>query len=246
MSRFETYTTLPTGTPAARRGSLLGDLLAALHDIPDVLIVLNHPLWDLYRIGQARHNVLVNEFLARHGQFLHALELNGLRNWKENREVSALAERWNMLAISGGDRHGIEPNANLNLSYATCFPGFVHELRRERESHVLFMPQYAEPWKHRILQSTLDAIRNHPHLPAGSQRWDERVFHPDISGDLQPLSTLWTSGAPTPFVRTVLGLTRLLGARPVARSLRYAWSRNRTEANAKRLALTADLWGISD
>ncbi len=241
MQRFTGLTATPaTDLPSSlRRNAILTELLAALNDLPGVLVVFNHPLWDLYRIGQPRHNVLVNEFLARNGQFLHALELNGLRNWKENRDVAALAGRWNMLPISGGDRHGIEPNANINLSHATCFSSFVHEVRRDRTSHVLFMPQYAEPWKHRILQSTLAAIRNHPDLPQGSQRWDERVFHPDASGDIKPLSTLWISGAPTPFVATVLAAVRLLGASPVSHSLRFAWSKNRAEATAKRLTLTA-------
>lgn len=241
-SRFAALTATPAhDLPSSlHRDAVLTDLLAALHDLPGVLIVFNHPLWDLYRIGEARHNILVHDFLARFGQFLHALELNGLRNWKENRDVAALAGRWNMLSISGGDRHGIEPNANINLSRASTFTGFVHEVRRERSSHVLFMPQYVQPWKHRILQSTLDAVRNHPHLPQGSQRWDERVFHPDSTGDIKPLSTLWISGAPTPFISTVLAAVRLLGARPVAAPLRFAWSQNRTEATAKRLALTAE------
>jgi len=40
------------------------------------------------------------------------------------------------------------------------------------------MPQYAEPWKHRLLQSTIDAIRHYPEFPQGSRTWDERVYHP--------------------------------------------------------------------
>ena len=106
-------------------------------------------------------------------------------------EVTALAARWNQILISGGDRHGIEPNANLNLTRAASFTAFVHEVRRERQSHVLFMPQYAEPWKHRILNSTLAAVRDYPEFPEGSQCWDERVFHPDAEGKLRPLAELW-------------------------------------------------------
>jgi hypothetical protein len=162
--------------------------------MPGVLIVFNHPLWDLYRIGKEKHRFLVNDFLAVNGQFCHALELNGLRHWDENREVTRLAAQWNQLPISGGDRHGIEPNANVNLTRATCFTEFVHEVRRERQSHVLFMPQYAEPWKHRILNSTLAAIRNYPEFPEGSRRWDERVYHPDADGNPRPLAELWSDG----------------------------------------------------
>ena len=221
MTRLKVFTTIPL---AERPHKLLNDLLAELDSLPGVLIVFNHPLWDLYRIGAARHRFLVNDFLARHGQFCHALELNGLRNWDENRDVSALAGRWNQLVLSGGDRHGIEPNANLNLTRATTFPEFVHEVRIQRESHVLFMPQYAQPWKHRILQSTLDAIRNHPHFPEGSRTWDQRVFHPDATGALQPLATLWPAGHAPRYLSAILVAVRLLGQAPVSEGLRLAWN----------------------
>jgi len=36
---------------------------------------------------------------AINGNYLHALELNGLRNWEET-AVRRLAEQWNMLLIS--------------------------------------------------------------------------------------------------------------------------------------------------
>ena len=83
-----------------------------------MLVVFNHPMWDLYLIGKEKHQFLVNEFLQKNGAYLHALELNGLRNWDENRAVRRLAEKWNMLLIAGGDRHGVEPNANINLTNA--------------------------------------------------------------------------------------------------------------------------------
>ena len=226
MNRLEVFTATPTSEASRRQ---LTAILAELHDLPNVLVIFNHPLWDLYRIGSDKHEVLVNDFLAVNGQFIHALELNGLRNWKENREVADLASRWNQLAISGGDRHGIEPNANVNLTHAETFTEFVHEVRRERISNVLFMPQYAQPWKHRILQSTLDAIREYPHFPAGSQRWDERTFHPDANGDVRPLSEIWNKGADglpkTPMMLTaILRVVRLLGAAPVSGGLRIAWN----------------------
>ena len=220
MTRFEAFTAIPV---AERKPQMLTEMLAELHEMPDVLIIFNHPMWDLYRIGKEQHEVLVNEFLAVNGQFIHALELNGLRDWKENREVSTLAGKWNQLVISGGDRHGVEPNANVNLTFATSFTEFVHEVRRERRSHLLFMPQYAQPWKHRILQSTLDAIREYPQFPVGSRRWDERTYHPDKNGNIMPLSELWTSGNAPKMVSGVLALVRLMGAAPVSGGLRMAW-----------------------
>ena len=213
-----------------RSRTLLHDLLGELHGLPDVLIVFNHPLWDLYRIGRPRHDMLVNDFLALHGQCIHALELNGLRDWTENHNVRTLAQQWNQLVISGGDRHGVEPNANINLSHAESFTSFVHEVRRERVSHVLFMPQYQQPWRHRILQSTLDAIRNYPHFPEGSRRWDERVFAPDCKGEVKKLSTLWpgrqgTPNGPVPvYIAAMLAAVRITGRAPVSGGLRLAWN----------------------
>jgi hypothetical protein len=64
----------------------LTEILAALNAEPNVLVVFNHPMWDLYLIGQEKHEFLVNEFLQKNGNYLHALELNGLRHWDENRE----------------------------------------------------------------------------------------------------------------------------------------------------------------
>ncbi|WP_213805523.1 hypothetical protein [Granulicella sp. dw_53] len=226
MDRLEAFTAIPYKDRAPK---LLTEMLCELDEIPGVLLIFNHPLWDLYRIGKDLHDVLVNDFLAVNGQYIHALELNGLRNWKENHEVAVLAGKWNQLIISGGDRHGIEPNANLNLTHADTFTGFVHEIRRERRSHVLFMPQYAQPWKHRILQSTLDAIRNYPAFPEGSRRWDERVFHPDTDGNIRQLSGLWTkdknevSKAPV-MISAILAVVRLLGEAPVSGGLRIAWN----------------------
>lgn len=238
--RLNEFTAL---SPDTRPAALLPTLLAELDAIPGVLLIFNHPLWDLYRIGAAAHEILVNDFLTLHGQFIHALELNGLRDWTENRNVQTLAGQWNQLVISGGDRHGVEPNANVNLTHALSFNEFVHEIRRERISHVLFMPQYKQPWKHRILQSTLDAIRNYPDFPEGSRRWDERTFHPNADGVLRPLAQLWAANS-TAFPKTpaagsmapiylsaVLALVRTLGAAPVSGGLRLAWN-NRSQMRA--------------
>jgi hypothetical protein len=228
MERFAEFTAMPAETLSPR---LLTEMLAELHELPGVLIVFNHPLWDLYRVGRQKHDVLVNEFLAVNGQYVHALELNGLRDWKENRETSTLAGKWNQLVISGGDRHGLEPNANVNLTHAASFTEFVHEIRRERRSHVLFMPQYAEPWKHRILQSTLAAVRNYPDFPEGSRLWDERVYHPDAEGVTRPLSELWTTGRAPALCQAALIAVRMMGAAPVSGGLRLAWN-NRGEMRA--------------
>lgn len=219
-----------TANPSDER---LTELLSALNALPNVLIVFNHPLWDLYLIGDEKHRHRVDEFMQKNGQFIHALELNGLRHWDENRAVKHLAKKWNKLLISGGDRHGIEPNANINLTNATSFTEFVHQVRYEGVSHVLFMKQYAEPWKHRLLQSTLDAIRDYPEFPQGSRFWDERVYHPDTSGVIRPLRDLWLNGEAPRLLRYAVSMIRLMGRKPVSSSLRYAWS----ESHQLRFAL---------
>jgi hypothetical protein len=227
MSAFEEF----TANPSSAR---LTEILAALHALPNVLIVFNHPMWDLYIIGKEKHRQRVQDFMAENGKFIHALELNGLRSWEENREVKQMAKDRNMLLISGGDRHGLEPNANVNLSNASTFTEFVHEVRYEGRSHVLFMPQYAEPWKHRILQSTLDAIRNYPDFPQGSRTWDERVYHPDMTGVVRPLSELWPGNGRAPFyLRWIIDGVRMMGSKAVSGSLRMAWN----ESHELRFAL---------
>ena len=226
MSVFHEFTANPSD-------DRLTEILRALHGEPNVLVIFNHPMWDLYLIGKEKHQFLVNEFLQKNGAFLHALELNGLRHWDENRAVRRLAEKWNMLLISGGDRHGVEPNANINLTNAATFTEFVHEIRRERKSNVLFMPQYAEPWKHRIVQSTVDAVRNYPEFPQGSRNWDERVFHPDAHGVVRPICELWPNRTSPLLLRGLIALVQLMGRGPVAGGLRLAWS----DSHQLRLAL---------
>jgi len=225
MAELEGFTAKPSD-------ARLTEILVALNREPNVLVVFNHPLWDLYMIGK-KSEFLVNEFLQKNGAWLHALELNGLRNWDENRAVRRLAEKWNMQLISGGDRHGVEPNANINLTNAASFTEFVHEVRRQKKSNVLFLPQYAEPWKHRILRSTLDAIRNYPDFPQGSRTWDERTYHPDANGVVRPLSELWPNGRAPLAIGWAIGMVQLLGKGPVFGGLRLAWS----ESHQLRLAL---------
>lgn len=213
-----------TANPAEEH---LPEVLAVLHDHPDTLIVLNHPLWDLAGIGRPRHAHTVGGFLADLGMYIHALELGGLRTWEENQAVLQLAEGWNQLVIAGGDRHGCEPSAVLNLTNAESFTEFVHEVRRDRRSSVLFMPQYAEPYKMRIAQSLLEVVRYYPDFPEGSRRWDERTFHPDASGVIRPLATLWEK--PPAFIEAVFAGVRLMEASPVRQAMQRAFARPEQE-----------------
>jgi hypothetical protein len=197
----------------------LADLLSMLDQHREVLVVLNHPMWDLAGIGKQRHVSTLNAFVAKYGMFLHAFELGGLRGWEENQATVDFAEGWNTPIIGGGDRHGCEPSAVLNLSEAENFSEFIHEVRRKGRTHVLFMPQYAEPLTLRILQTLLDVIRHYPDFPAGSRRWDERVFHPDANGVVRPLSALWRK--PAGFIEGMFSVFRLLEVHPVRSAMHF-------------------------
>ncbi|HLJ89728.1 MAG TPA: hypothetical protein VKZ53_23155 [Candidatus Angelobacter sp.] len=221
MSELAAYTENPQDTR-------MGELLDFLHSMPEVLIILNHPLWDLYDKGMPMQLAALNDLLKQHSNLIHALELNGLRDWEENRNVRRLAEGWNMLVISGGDRHGCEPNATLSLTNASSFAEFVHEVRRDRRSHVLLMRQYGEPMALRVLQTVLDVIRDYPSHAPGSRRWDGRVFHPQPDGTYLPVSAMWHTGPPK-FIEIILAIVRLLERRPIRSALRNALRNERKE-----------------
>lgn len=203
-----------TRNPEAGR---FAELLSGLHEIPEVLVIVNHPMWNLGGVTRERHEAALRTLLCKYGQFVHALELNGMRSWQENQFVLQLSEACNQLVISGGDRHGCEPNATLNLTNAESFTEFVHQVRRERFSHVLFMPQYTEPFPLRVLQTLLDTIREYPDYSIGSRHWDERVFHPDHAGTVRPLAELWER--PPYYIRHFFSAVRLLETAPVRKAV---------------------------
>jgi hypothetical protein len=229
MRRFAEY----TAQARAIRHQLGGDIAAhdrkllrmlrELHEMPQVLIVFNHPIWDLHKVGSPVHLAEVRRFIAQAGSCLHAIELNGLRHAQENREAGRLAKETGHLVISGGDRHGLEPNANINLTHAANFTEFVEEIRVDRRSHVHFMDQYRVKWEQRILRSTLNAVTDFPQFLPGWQRWDDRVYHPDPRGDLRPLSELWVNGRPPLAMRALVNTVRLGRSRAMSAPLSLAF-----------------------
>ena len=76
------------------------------------VLVFNHALWDEKAVGRDRHDAACRELRKQGKGYLQLIELNGLRPRQENEAARALAEAHQLPAISGGDRHGIEPNAN--------------------------------------------------------------------------------------------------------------------------------------
>lgn len=195
------------------------EMLGEMHSLPAVLIVFNHPMWNLYALPAADFLFELDRFLQDAGRFLHAFELNGLRGREENQRVANLAAKWNQVLISGGDRHGCEPNANLNLTRAEDFEEFISEIRNERRSTVLFMPQYEEPMSLRLYQNFLDIIGEYPEYPEGQRRWDERTYHPNQQGEIVPLCKLWPNGTPK-FFRKLFGAAFVMGHRRVRETVR--------------------------
>jgi hypothetical protein len=198
----------------------LGDVLEVLSRSPEVLVVLNHPLWDIEGIGADQHTCSLREFLARYGCWVHALEVNGYRSWRENRAVIQMAEQLEYPIVSGGDRHGCDPNAMLNLTRAKTFSEFVAEVREDSTSRVLLMPEYRESLFVRTLGTAADVLRYYPENVPGAQRWSDRIFV-RRDGDAKPISHYWKRGGPVR-VRSALWLICRLGSRRFRPALRLA------------------------
>lgn len=169
----------------------LREVFAALQDEKNVLIVLNHPYWDAQGIGPAAHREVLQRFLSDFLPFLHAIEVNGMRSRNENRDVVQLGEALNLPVVSGGDRHGLEPNVVLNVSRAQTFEEFVQEVRVERHSEILLMPGFFEPLPLRIMENAWHALSDAPG-EFGRRNWMTRVFIEE-EGKPKALSQLSTA-----------------------------------------------------
>jgi hypothetical protein len=65
----------------------------------------------------------------------------------------------------------------------------------------------------------LDVIREYPEYAPGCRRWDDRVFHPHQTTNMdRPISALWK--APPAYIERVFFVMRLLENAPVRRALR--------------------------
>ncbi len=210
-----------TATPEESR---LRDILDSLDAIPEALVVLNHPCWDELGIGASAHRQAVSDFLAHYRHFIHALELNGLRPWNENRDVLNLAAATPLPLISGGDRHGLEPNAVLNLTNASTFAEFADEVRNEGWSDVLIMSHYQENFAWRIVQNISDILGTYEDHGLGWKQWSDRVFYRCDDGQVRSLKQLWRNGAPAA-VKVFAGAMHLVSAPRMKTALRAAFAR---------------------
>jgi hypothetical protein len=206
MDAFSSYTANPKGESPHR----LRAVLDALEECPETVVVLNHPCWDLAGVGQLRHDSTLLGFLRAFHSRIHALELNGYRDWAENRLVLPIAKGFGLPVVGGGDRHGLFPNTIINLTRAIEWAAFAHELRVERFSRCMVFPEYADPFVGRIFQSAADILRPHHAHHRGQTTWSERVFIA-INGQEHSVASMWRQ---EPWwLRLTVAMTRLIGSK---------------------------------
>jgi hypothetical protein len=212
----------------------LDELLVMLCDIPQVLVILNHPLWDIEMAGKERHRLLLQNFLRRHGRWIHALEINGFRKWSENKAVIEIAESYGIPVATGGDRHGCRPNTVINLTDARTFDEFVDEIRVDKKSQVVFMPEYEQPLHSRQLASFAEILSTYPDFPEHRRRWFDRVFYDLGDGiGVASLSERGWNKTKRVWLRAAIWTLGILGspaARPIFRAVRH--KRDRVPRNA--------------
>jgi len=175
----------------------LTDLFASLHARPEILVVLNHPIWDIEMIGQAEHEAALERFLDAHESHIHAIEVNGFRTWAENQAAIDLANTRMIPIISGGDRHCCQNNTMLNVTNAATFSEFVDDVRVFQISKVVVLPEYQTPLPTRQLASIANILSN-IHDPSRSvRRWSDRVLIDFRDGDgVVSLSEHWNGNIP--------------------------------------------------
>lgn len=219
----------------------LTEMFAMLSELPGVLVILNHPLWDIEIVGKARHQILLKEFIKRHGRWIHAFEINGFRSWSENKAVIEMAEALGIPIATGGDRHGCKPNTVINLTNADTFEEFVNEIRVEKRSDVVLMPEYEYPLHSRQLQSFSEILTHYPEFADGRQKWFDRVFFD--SGDGQGVRNLsshgWKLGGPK-WLRAAIWTLGFLGSpriRPFFRIARKRQDRVPRDAAATKFVI---------
>ena len=191
----------------------LHELFAMLNEMREVLVILNHPIWDIEMVGQEKHDILLKRFLKEHGKWIHALEVNGFRSWSENKAVIELAEALNIPIATGGDRHGCQPNTVVNLTNSNTFAEFVDEIRVDKKSEIVLMPEYKQPLHSRQLQSFSEILTHYPDFPDHRKLWFQRIFF-DI-GDGRGLVPLtdhgWERGGPA-WLRAAVKVLGFMGS----------------------------------
>lgn len=206
----------------------LHQMFSMLNEIPEVLVILNHPLWDIEMVGKEKHEILLKNFLKEFGRWIHAFEINGFRAWSENKAVIEMAEALGFPIVTGGDRHGCKPNTVVNLTNSKTFSEFAEEIRVDKRSEVVLMPEYSQPLHSRQLQSFSEILKLYPEFPEGRQKWFDRVYFDTGDGfGVRQLSVHWRLGGPR-WLRWAIWTLGVLGSpklRPAFRLARKRYDR---------------------
>ncbi|MEQ1764920.1 MAG: hypothetical protein ABL984_17460 [Pyrinomonadaceae bacterium] len=199
-------------TSSTGKSTELNEVLSLLNQFPEVLIVLNHPSWDIEMIGQQRHDHALRSFTRIHGHYFHAIELNGFRPWAENQIAIRLAEELDLPIVSGGDRHCLHHNSMINITNADSFSEFVEEVRFDKQSQVLILPEYSKSLLHRQISSISQILGEFPSFPESRRKWSQRIYFDWQDGrGLRSLATRWSRHEPGQY-RLAIQLMNLLGA----------------------------------
>lgn len=202
------YTFNPGGPDPER----LRELFELLHEHPDLLVVFNHPFWDIEMIGQSEHDSALADFARTFGSYLHAIEVNGFRPWSENRLAMLLADEMDLPIISGGDRHCLSANTMINVSRCESFGEFVQEIRVDKQSHIVVFPEYGRPLLFRQIRTIADVLGHYPSFPESRQTWPQRVHFDYGNGNgVEALASRWNGRTPIGYTSAVR-LIRLLGS----------------------------------
>jgi hypothetical protein len=199
----------------------LRDLLSALSDLRQVLIVFNHPLWDHANLGSALHHEILQRLLKDNEGCIHALEFNGHRSHFENLDVIRLAQSCGLPVVAGGDRHGLSANAVVTLAAAQCFDAFAEEIRSREVCSLLLLPQYFYPRTHRALRTATEALRHYRDFPVGKRYWTDRIHIRVDNESYRPLSHHWGSSGPW-WLEMAIWLTGVLGSHPARMAFQLA------------------------
>jgi len=200
----------------------LNDLFQILDDCPSVLVVLNHPIWDIEMVGEDEHHRLLSEFMRLHGQWINALEINGFRTWSENKVVIELAESLGKPVVAGGDRHGCRPNTVINISNCSSIEEYIDDVRNAHRNEVALMPQYERPLCSRQLESFSEILRDYPDLPHDQRRWMQRMFFDTAEGfGLRSISEIGMVDGPV-WMRSAIYALGILGSSRLAVLFRFA------------------------
>ena len=207
-----------------------------LNDNPEILVILNHPIWDIEMVGKEKHEILLKNFIREFGQWIHAFEINGFRSWSENKAVIEMAEALGFPIVTGGDRHGCQPNTVFNLTNAKTFAEFADEIRVSKRSEVALTPEYSQPLHSRQLGSFSEILKQYDHFPEGRRKWFDRVFYDVGDGKgVRQVSVHWEKGGPM-WLRLAIWTLGVLGsskARPI-----FSLARKKHDRVPKDLAET--------